>query len=444
MGNISNRIADKLASFLMPISTKIASNKYVKIIMESFFNCIPFIITGAFCLILSKPFMGPGQFEDGTFWFDFFTAWTNFCDSYLMPLRAVNTLTLGSLALIVAVAMGYNYAKDNETPMAQTILVASTSFLLINTTFTETGITTTFFGGMGLFSGMLAVFMGCIIFDKLSKNGISFLSLPDSVPANLQQSFNSIIPLFITMVCMAVFRGVFEIGFGKPFPELIMGVMSFVQSGFDNIFVCVGYYTLGVLTWWTGIHEDAILSVFDPVLFGNLSANADAYAAGIDLPYTFSFAMKAFVCIGGSGGTLGLVICLLRAKSKELRTLGKVSIVPAMFGINEPVIFGLPIMLNPLFLIPFILTTATSAAISYSCFYFGLVNTPAFHLGGTSPEIIKQFFATMDPRAILLWAFLILVQITIWKPFVNIYDREKLKIENELIAIEDTMEMNHS
>lgn len=272
--------------------------------------------------------------------------------------------------------------------------------------------------------------MGCIIFDKLSKGGIKLFSLPDTVPANLQQSFNSIVPLCFTFLVIALFRGIFEVGFGTTFPHAIMGIMSFVQGSFDNIFACVGYYVFGALTWWTGIHEDAILSVFDPILFENLGANADAYAAGIDLPYTFSFAMKAFVAIGGSGGTLGLVLCLLRAKSKELKALGKVSIVPAMFGINEPVIFGLPIMLNPLFLIPFVLVTAVSSGISYTVFKFGLINTPAFHLGGTSPEIIKQFFSTMDWRAIILWTTLVCIQILIWKPFVNIYDKQKLAIES--------------
>lgn len=431
MSNFSNKLAEKLAKVLMPISTKIAQNKYVKIIMESFFNVIPFIIVGAFCLIFSKPLMNATQFAEGTFWYNFFSSWGSFCDTYLVSFKAVNSLTLGSLAFIVAVAMGYNYAKDNDTSVAQTIVVAVTSFLLINTSFIDGGIDTTFFGGMGLFSGVIAVFTGCIIFDKVLKSNLKLFTLPDTVPANLQQSFNSIVPLFISMVCMAIFRGIFEVGFGTTFPQSIMGIMSFIQGSFDNVFACISYYVFGALTWWTGIHEDAILSVFDPILFGNLAANAEAFAKGIDLPYTFSFAMKAFVAIGGSGGILGLVLCLLKAKSKELKALGKISIIPACFGINEPVIFGLPIMLNPLFLIPYILVTAISAGLSYTVFKFGLVNTPAFHLGGTSPEIIKQFFATMDWRALILWAVLICIQIIIWKPFVNIYDKQKLAIETK-------------
>lgn len=433
--NIMTRFSDSLAKFLLPISSKIAKNKTLRILMNTFLSMSPFLIFGAFCLIFSKPLVAPNAFAEGSYWFNFFTSWGVFCNTYLVVLKDLFSLTLGSLALIISLGIAYNYAKDYEISILHTVIVTLVSYLLINARFIEGGISTTHFSGAGLFTAIITSFMACTIFKKITKKGITVLKLPDTVPANLKQSIDNLAPIFTTLFVMGVVSSFFTLVLGKTFPEAFSSIATFVQFGFDNVFAACAYYMLGTATFWFGIHEEAVLSLFTPIMIANLNANQMALNSGTavaDLPYIVSMGFKSFVAIGGSGGTLGLVFCCMRSKSEELRAVGKVSIVPAMFGINEPIIFGLPIMLNPIFLLPFLIVPVVETFIAYFAFSTGLVSTPAFHIGTTNPEILKQVISAADLRAIPLWFILVLVQVIIWKPFVNIYEKQKLAEEREL------------
>ena len=341
----------------MPISTKLASNKYLRILMSSFLQCIPFIVIGAFCLILSKSPISPSNLEEGTPLFAFFTAWDNFCKTYLGTLSLVNTYTMGSLSFLVSAAIGYNYSKEEDLPVIHSVVVAIVSFLLVNTKLVDGAIFREYFGGEGMFTALITVFLALWIFKKLCRKGLSFIKLPDTVPGNLKQSINSLLPIFCTFVIVAAFSGVFVIGFGKTFPEAFASIANFIQFGFDNIFGACLYFGISTISWWFGIHDSAVLSLFSPIMWANLSVNAEALAAGTDLPHIVSIGFKSFVAIGGSGGTLGLVLLCLKSKSAEIKAVGKMSIIPAMFGINEPLIFGLLIMLGPIFAIPLFLST---------------------------------------------------------------------------------------
>lgn len=434
------RFSDALAKFLLPISSKIAKNKTLRVLMNTFLSMSPFLIFGAFCLIFSKPLVSPTAFAEGTFWFNFFTSWGSFCTSYLGVLKDLFNLTLGSLALIISVGIGYNYAKDHDLSILHTVVVTFVSYLVVNSRPIEGGISTAHFSGAGLFTAIITSFIACTIFKKITQKGITVLKLPDTVPANLKQSIDNLVPIFSTLVLMGAFSSLFTLGLGKTFPEAFSSIATFVQFGFDNVFAACAYYMLGTATFWFGIHEEAVLSLFTPIMVANLNANQVALNAGTavaDLPYIVSMGFKSFVAIGGSGGTLGLVLCCMRSKSEELRAVGKVSIVPAMFGINEPIIFGLPIMLNPIFLLPFLIVPVVETFIAYFCFSAGLVNTPAFHIGTTNPEIFKQVISAADLRAIPLWFVLLGVQILIWKPFVNIYEKQKLE-EERALSLETT------
>lgn len=427
-----NAFANAIGKWLMPISSKIAQNRYIQILMNSFLNCIPLIVCGAFCLIISKPLLAPTAFAEGSMWFDFFTGWQNFCNTYMTTIKMVNSFTLGSLSFCIVAALGYNWGKQFDLHPVHSVIVPLVSFFLINCQIIDGNMTMTYFGGSGLFTAIFAAFFSLAVFTYLCRKGLEIIKMPETVPANLTQSIKSLVPLTLTFICVAIVSGICIIGFGKTLPQLLASASELVQFGFNNIFAACGYYLISSITWWFGIHDEAILALFSPIMWANLSANAEAYAAGTELPYIVSMGFKSFVAIGGSGGTLGLVICLMRSKSETLKAVGKISIAPAMFGINEPVIFGLPIMLNPLYLIPFLISPVVQTLISYSAFSFHFVSTPAFYLGGTSPEILKQFFATTDWKAIVLWVILVAVQVCIWYPFVKIDEKAKLDEERAL------------
>ncbi len=432
------KISNGIAKILMPISGKLAQNKFLRIMLNSFLNCLPFIVVGAFSLILSKSPVASSKMTEGTFWYDFFLAWETFCNTYLTTLASINTYTMNALSLLVCVCIGYNYAKEEGLSQIHCLLVTLATFFIVNVPAVEGGISTAYFGGSGMFTAIIATFVSLVVFNKVAKKGITIIKLPDTVPAGLKASINNMVPIFCALLTSAVLSGIFVIGMGVTFPEAFAGIANVIQFGMDNVFAGSLYYGLSSLSWWFGIHDSAILSLFSPIMFANMAANAEAVAQGIQCPYIISTGFKAFVAIGGSGGTLGLVLCCLKSKSPEIQAAGKISIVPALFGINEPIIFGLPIMLNPVFLVPFVLSAVCQTLLSYFVFSVGWVNTPAFYLGGTSPEILKQLFATsFDIRAIPLWIVLVIVQIIVWKPFLNVYEKQKLAEEAELAALQN-------
>jgi PTS system cellobiose-specific IIC component len=160
-----------------------------------------------------------------------------------------------------------------------------------------------------------------------------------------------------------------------------------------------------------------------------MAQNLDAYKAGQEIPNIVSQNMfDIFVSIGGSGGTLGLVILMMtRAKSAHLKELGKLSIAPGLFNINEPIIFGTPIVMNPLMLIPFLLSPAVAVTLAYFTMKMGLVaKLPGIAAPWTSPAGIGAFIASGGKiSAGLLQFVIVLVQIVIWYPFFKIMDKQK-------------------
>ena len=122
---------------------------------------------------------------------------------------------------------------------------------------------------------------------------------------------------------------------------------------------------------------------------------------------------------------------LIRSKSESIRSVGKLSLIPACFGINEPVVFGLPIMMNVTFLIPFLIVESVNTFIAYLAMYFNLLNRPIFFMGGTAPELLKSVLSNMDVRSVIYWFIAVAVDIMIWYPFFKIFEKQKLEEEQQ-------------
>lgn len=168
-------------------------------------------------------------------------------------------------------------------------------------------------------------------------------------------------------------------------------------------------------------------------MYANLATNSAAYAAGTAataLPTVWTESLWwNFMVTGGSGATLVVAFLLLKSKSKQMKTVGKLAVIPALFNINEPIIFGLPIVLNPLFLIPFICAQTINGVAAYLCMDFGLVNRTFVYPGWNIPTPIAQFLATMDWRAVVLALVLLVVDGLIYYPFLKVWERQKLEEE---------------
>ena len=169
-----------------------------------------------------------------------------------------------------------------------------------------------------------------------------------------------------------------------------------------------------------------------------LAANITAYASGTastELPYIMTYPFWfMFLMIGGSGATFGLCLLLLfGCKSKQLKTVGKLGIVPAFFNINEPIIFGVPLMLNPIMYTPFVGSVMVNGLITYLCMNFGIVGRTIADPSWNMFCPIGALISTMDIKAMLLVIFLIILDIVIYFPFIKVYDNQKIREESETI-----------
>lgn len=181
------------------------------------------------------------------------------------------------------------------------------------------------------------------------------------------------------------------------------------------------------LLWTAGIHGPALLAaVVTPVYLSLQVQNTAAYDHHITLPHIVVVSLFLFVFPGGSGATLPLVLLLLRSRVQRLRTLARLTVTPALFNINEPLLFGLPVVFNPFLSLPFIVAPLVLATITYLSIFFGLVARPAFYVPSSVPAFLSVYLATLDWRAVALICVNLLVATLIYIPFVRAYERNQL------------------
>lgn len=183
-------------------------------------------------------------------------------------------------------------------------------------------------------------------------------------------------------------------------------------------------------SWFFGIHNTVYSLLTDPIEYGNLSLNAAAFAAGTSLPCVFTVSFWCyFGIIGGLGNCLAVSILCLTSKVKEFRTIGRLGVVPAFFGISEPITFGLPIMLNPLMLIPCSLTSVVNVALAFLAMSSNLVGRTYTMLSYNMPSIFGAFFSTGDFKAVILIVVLLVLDLLIYFPFFKAYEKQFLREE---------------
>ena len=225
--------------------------------------------------------------------------------------------------------------------------------------------------------------------------------MPEGVPPAIASSFDSILPLF---VCMGVFYGlslIIQNISGELLPSLIMTILAPAISGLDSLLGICLITIIAQTFWFFGLHGASITQPIRlPFMQMYLMANITAFSAGEPIVNFFTQPFWSYVItLGGGGATLGLCILLLRSKSVELKTLGKLSIGPAIFNINEPIIFGLPMVLNPLMMIPFIFVPVINTIIAYTCMALNIVGKGVVETPWTTPAPIGAAFGCMDIKA---------------------------------------------
>ena len=280
------------------------------------------------------------------------------------------------------------------------------------------------FGTTGIFTAIIMAVVTVLLYRMCVKRNW-VIKMPDSVPEGVSRGFTALIPGFVVAFTVIIINGIL-IALGTDIFSVIAIPFSFV-GGLTNTWIgLVIIYLLTQALWVVGIHGANIVFAFvNPIALSNMVLNADG--ARFVVAGEFS---NMFVIAGGSGATLGLCIwCAFRARSSQLSAIGKAAVVPAIFNINEPLIFGLPIIYNPALAIPFLTAPIVSMSIYYLAMKLNLIGAVIAQVPWPTPVGIGAFLGTADLKAVPLSIVCALAAFLVYWPFIRRYDKQLLEEE---------------
>lgn len=425
-----------LEKVLMPLAEKIGKNKYLISIRDGFLVSSPLLIVGSLFLLIAN-FPIPGWNE---FWARFFgEGWAN-------KLSHPVTATFDVMTILAVIGIGYSYGRQEDVNGINSAVIALVSFFILTPfaisfvpkgseiTYQVTGIPLGWMGSKGVFVGMFTAILSVKLFAAVIKKGI-VIRMPDGVPPTVAKSFEALIPSAIVMVVAFVIKCLFEM---TSFNDIYTFIYKFLQLPLVSVggtlpAMVIAYIFLH-LFWFFGINGSSVVgAVYNPVLRVLSVENLEAFQAGNPLPNIITGQFQdMFATFGGAGSTLSLLVAMvLVCKSKRIKNLGSLSLLPGIFGINEPIIYGLPMMLNPLMLIPFILIPTINIIIAYFAMAVGLVPyTNGVQLPWTTPILFSGFLTT-GIRGAILQALLFVLGVIIYIPFIKIMDKQYLLEESK-------------
>lgn len=346
---------------LQRIAGGIQNNKYVSAITNGLMTGMPVLIIGAIGTMLN------GLPIDG---------YQNFLvETGLKEFTAIPTeITTNLLALYMAFNIAVKFAESYDIDGIPAGMLSFMSFLILTPysfdqealTYAITGLPSTWLGATGLFTAFLVALVTAKIYVVFQKNNW-VIKMPDGVPPTVSKSFSGMIPGFVIAILWLVVRYVTSLTPMGDIHSMIYGLIAAPLTALGgNIWAMVVAIIVAHLLWLVGVHGMMVIfSVLTPILTVLTNENLAAYNAGEALPNVINSALIMQVIFVGSGATLGLALLMLRAKSEQFRVLGKLALIPNIVGINEPLIFGLPIVMNFTLAIPFILTPTLILILGY-------------------------------------------------------------------------------
>lgn len=434
---------NKLEKILTPIAEKLSNNKVLIAIRDGFIISTPLIIVASiFLLVANFPIPGYPEFMADIFG-----------EGWSQQLSVVVGATFDVISLLTVLGIGYSFAKQLKVdPISGGIVSLVSFFIITQQNYPEFvneagrafgGFSFGNLGSQGIFLAMLIALISVKIFSLVHHKGW-IIKLPEGVPPAVMESFAALIPSAFVMVTFFLIRLVFqatpyEYAHTFIYEVLQAPLMSFGEfKAFDVI-----YQFLSNLFWFFGINGPAVTNtIFRPIHEAMTIANLNAFEAGEPLQYIFTGPFRDFFSnFGGGGSTLSLVIVMLVfAKSQRLKQLGRLSIIPGIFGINEMIIFGLPVVLNPVIIIPFLLVPVINSILSTILMTTGIIPlTTGIALPWTTPFFFSGWLSTGSIFAGIFQIGLVALDCVIYYPFLKILDRQYLRDESnkENITIDE-------
>ncbi|EHJ52724.1 PTS cellobiose transporter subunit IIC [Streptococcus macacae] len=416
-----NKFLDAISAKLLPLANILGSNRYLTVLRDAFMLAFPITMFGSIIVVITNlPFLNTSQ------------------KGILSDLLGNGqSATMSIMTIFVVFGIGYYLSKGYEVEGVFGGAVALSSFLLLTPFYMQTDSGKTVsnvlsldrLGAKGMFLGMITAFIAAELYSRFSNKGWQ-IKMPDTVPPAVAKSFAALIPgtltLFIFLALNAVLSGVFKVNLHDIIYKIIQQPLVGLGSSLGATLVALFFIQL---LWFFGLHGQILVnSVMDPIWNTLNLENLEAYKAGKAVPHIISKSfMETFtVGLGGSGMTLAVVLIMAFVlKKKMYKDVGRLALGAGIFNVNEPVIFGLPIVMNATILIPWLLSPLIVTVINYLVMLIGLVPAPT---GVSVPWTVPVFFSGMMATNSVMGGILQLIDVLIvgliWYPFLLVLDRQ--------------------
>ena len=414
----------RLEQLLSPLGNKLGNQRHLQAISNGMMMSLALIVVGSIFLIIANPPINLDivDMNTGNIFLKAMIAWKQWAVANYNTITIPYTMTMGLIGLVTAFGVAYSLAETYQMKPAINGIISMCVFLMISAPVTDGQLSMTYLGADGLF---VALIIGLISVEicRVVGNKMVF-TFPESVPTAVTNFVNSFLQLAANIIIIYGLNLVLMGVSGQSLPQFVMSILTPAISGVDNVWAYMGIFAFSNILWLFGINGSSIIF---PIVFTlgitNSGLNADLINAGQHAENIMNLQMYRYAVLGGGGNTLGLVLLMCFSHVKHLKTIGRLSLVPGICGINEPVIFGAPIVLNPVLAIPFVLMPCISIGLGYLVQSLGLVSMGYIVDPSFTPFFAQGFLSALDIRNVIFMCVLIVISMAVYYPFFKVYEK---------------------
>lgn len=397
---------------VVPALNVVSENTYMSAIRAGMVSVVPLtIIGGLFMVMLNLPLNG----------------WEGIVEDYAAFLRIPVAATFDLLAVFVCFAIGYDLGNRLKQEAIVSASLATLIFLMIQINPEDNTLAMDGLGSKGLFTAILVALVSVRV-QKLFTDKNLVIRLPPNVPSVVYESFLSLLPMLFLVYVFWLIR----FGYGIDINHLLQVAFGPLVFALNTLPGILAYAFLVTLLWSVGINGDNTMdAIVAPIFLQYLTANVEAVAHGQPIPYITALGFfTSFVNVGGTGATIALALIMVNSREPGFRKVSRISLPTQIFQINEPIFFGFPIVMNPIFMAPYILNALLLTASSYLLIEWGFIRRPFVNVPWTTPPIIGHYLVTGGDWRAAVWGVVsILFAMAVYYPFAKAAERQRLAAE---------------
>ncbi len=415
------KFEDFIRRTLVPIANKVDRNPYLTAIKKGMVVMTPVLLLGSIAAI----FPSIPEFIKAP-------SVTNWFENYGYVFDLISKVSLGLVGLYAVLAISYFLSESYKLYTIGSMMLSAIAFLIVAMDVDKNGnIIASYLDSKGLFTAIFIAIISVKIYQFFTKHKL-VIKMPEGVPDFVSSSFELITPTAAIGVLFIVIRTIVDsLTGGVLLPQVIMNFLAPAIGSLDSLWIIYPILCLRLVFWFFGIHSAVLSPILSPIAVQYLSENIAAHKAGEQLTHVITNGtLSAFANFTGSGVTIGLVLAMLVSRSQRYKKVGAVALLPSLFGINEPVLFGVPIILNPVLMIPFIFGGAFVGMLPMIAMKIGLLNYPIFDPPYV-PVFVEGFLTGFDWRAVIIQVVQVGLSFFLYLPFFKVLEKQELEMEKK-------------